>query len=177
MAIVGSYNKNPNTSITNQSNIAVQNYKPALQKSVGQVISSTSKKGKMFASTWPSYIHNICRKASRVTWQTWTFHLIIYCIYRIEYYEAAWYKELPALPAGHLNPTNLIHKINTKSHYRKSLGTDLLKTFPSTFSLLYASLRWHGRIGPDSFLSFITILAAKIVNSLQQMQMEYAYLL
>lgn len=47
------------------------------------------------------------------------------------------------------------------SIYRKSLDAGLLKTFPSSFSRLYASLRWQGRIGPDSFLSFMTILAAQ----------------
>ena len=62
-----------------------------------------------------------------------------------------------------LQTSDIIHYIHSWSIYRKSLDIGLLKTFPSTFSRLYASLRWHGRIGPDSFLSFITILAAKVV--------------
>lgn len=45
--------------------------------------------------------------------------------------------------------------------YRNSLGTDLFGTFPSSFNLLCASLMWQGLIGPDSFLSAMTILAAK----------------
>lgn len=44
--------------------------------------------------------------------------------------------------------------------YRKSLGTDLFGTLPSSFSLLYASLMWQGLIGPVSFLSVITTRAA-----------------
>lgn len=47
------------------------------------------------------------------------------------------------------------------SIYRKRRCTDLLGTFPSTFNLLYASLMWQGLIGPVSFLSLITIRAAK----------------
>lgn len=51
---------------------------------------------------------------------------------------------------------------NHMLHYRKSLEVVLLKIFPSSFSRLCASLRWQGRIGPVSFLSFIIVLAAKI---------------
>lgn len=54
----------------------------------------------------------------------------------------------------------LPNKDASMSIYLKSLGTDLFGTLPSSFSLLQASLMWQGLIGPLSFLSDITILAA-----------------
>ena len=50
------------------------------------------------------------------------------------------------------------------SIYRKSLGTDLFGTLSTSISLLYASLMWQGLIGPDSFLSIITILAVNHIK-------------
>jgi hypothetical protein len=70
--------------------------------------------------------------------------------------------QLLFLPACHCCKPITLSRKSYLVHYRNSLEVVLLKIFPSSFSRLCASLRWHGRIGPDSFLSFIIVLAAKI---------------
>ena len=63
-----------------------------------------------------------------------------------------------------LQTNDMIQKKSYLLNYRKSLGTVFLKAFPSSVSRLCASLRCVGQIGPDSLLSFIIVLAAKIIT-------------